>query len=182
MPPIMFNGERIVMQKEQLTRDYSFLLRNGVKPWATVSIPIPTILRTTLPLEIFTIAEQIYDQVSHHLKTDTEHQIHYSYRRAWQNADAQSTKAAINELCENQHSLIKAYDISRSMFDFQTNIHNFLISKNIRKRRVFIDIACGVSSRYGDGQRYHDGAKWSFSQMKGLRTHTTHLYFQGISR
>lgn len=120
----MFNGEQIVMQKERLTRDNKFLLRNGVIPW------IP--------------------------------------------------RASAEELCENLFTQIKAYDVSREMFAFRLQVFDELLPFVLTRRKTIVDIQSGISTRLGDGQRHYDGnGQWSFSQMKGLRTHTGHLYIRG---
>lgn len=179
----MFDGERIVMQRERLRRDVKFLVANGVIPVASGSFEIPLIRRETSHREVREAAEGIFEDMLDHVDIRVPHQIYYAYRHHWEPSDARTTMAAFDELCGNLHTQMKAYDVSREMFAFRVNVFPSLLPWVERKKKVLVaDISSGISTRLGDGQRYHVGnGQWAFSQMKGLRTHTGHLYIRGTA-
>jgi|GEM_PF-763058 len=177
----MFNGEQIVMQKERLTRDNKFLLRNGVIPWIPrASADFAHITRDTAPRVVRSIASDIVGTIFHYIPARSPHEIRLSYRADWNPADIRFTRTTIEELCENLFTQIKAYDVSREMFAFRLQVFDELLPFVSTRRKTIVDIQSGISTRLGDGQRHYDGnGQWSFSQMKGLRTHTGHLYIRG---
>lgn len=176
----MFDGERIVMQKERLTCDRKFLLRNGAVPIPRASFEIPLITRESPRREVRDAAEGIFEDMLDHIDIRIPHELYFPYRRQWEPSDARTTMEAFDALCDNLHAQMKAFDVSREMFGFRTTIYPIVFPWGRKNRNVLIaDITSGISTRLGDGQRYHDGHQWSFSQMKGLRTHTGHLYVRG---
>ena len=176
----MFDGESIVMQKEVIRPNRSFLVRNGALPWAHDSFAIPLISRVTKPEKVLTIADEIFENVTQHVNVRKAHQIRFVYRRDWQSSTEQQTRQAIRDLCTSTHTQIKAYDVSREMFAARGDVHTWGLLSNRNQPRELIDILFGVSTRLGDGQRYHLGnGQWGFSQMKGLRTHTGSFYVRG---
>lgn len=179
----MFDGERIVMQKERLTRDTKFLLRNGVIPFSRISFDLPLIERTTSRHEVLDNAEWIFERLLEHVDIRIPHQLFFTYRHSWQPSDAKTAMSAFDELCSNLSTQVKMIDVSRSMFGFRVNIFDSLIPWATHRKKVLVaDISTGISTHYGDGQRHHDGGgKWSFTQMKGMRTHTGHIYIRGIA-
>lgn len=176
----MFSGENIVMQRERLTRDAKFLLRHGVIPWMPrASIDIAHISRAAKPHHVLSIADTIFETLSTYLPARGQ-EIRLSYRRGWDGSSPRLTRKTIQELCENLHTQLKAYDVSREMFAFRMQIFDEVLPFVSSRRKTLVDIQSGISTRLGDGQRHYDGdGKWSFSQMKGLRTHTGHLYIRG---
>jgi hypothetical protein len=179
----MFDGERIVMQKEVLTRDVKFLVSNGAFPKAKVEFPIKLISRTTTPEEVIEEAQNAYRRMTDHINFDIEHEIREAHRSSWRRSNAGDTKATLEELFENQHKQIKAYDVSREMFGALGSIYHWIDMSDPKTYRYLIDVALGTSTRLGDGQRHHLGdGRWGFSQMKGLRAHTTHLYLRGLAK
>lgn len=178
----MFDGERIVMQKERLQSDVKFLLRNGAITISRVSFDIPLITRTSSRREVLDNGERLFEDVLEHIDIRIPHQLFYAYRSHWHPSDSKTTMEAFDELCGNLHTQLKAYDVSREMFAFRTEIFTSLLPWTVHKKKVLVaDISTGMSTRLGDGQRYHVGdGQWAFSQMKGLRTHTGHLYIRGV--
>ncbi len=179
----MFSGEKIIMQKERLQRDVKFLVANGVIPVASRSFDIPLIHRESSRQEVRDAAEGIFEDMLDHVDIRVPHEIYFPYRRRWEASDARATMKALDELCGNLHTQMKAYDVSREMFAFRANIFPSLLPWAERRKKVLVaDISHGISTRLGDGQRYHVGdGQWAFSQMKGLRTHTGHLYIRSIA-
>ncbi len=176
----MFDGEKIVMQKEVIRPNRSFLLQSGALPWAHASFDIPLIGRVTKPDRVLRIADEIFENIAQHINVDKPHEIRFVYRRDWQPSTAQATLEAIRELCTSQHTQIKAYDVSREMFAARGDVHTWGLLPNRNKPRELVDILFGVSTRFGDGQRFHLGnGQWGFSQMKGMRTHTGSFYIRG---
>lgn len=178
----MFSGEQIIMQKEKLQKDVRFLLLNGAVPITHRSFDIPLINRESSRRDVRDAAEGIFEDMLDHVDIRIPHQVYYTYRRRWESSDARTIMTTFDELCENLHTQVKAYDVSREMFAFRVNIFPSLLPWAVHRKKVLVaDISSGISTRLGDGQRFHDGEKWSFSQMKGLRTHTGHIYIRGIS-
>ncbi len=169
------------MQKERLTQDTKFLLRHGVIPWMPrASVDITRISRTSSPHQVLSIADTIFETVYSYLPSKNGHEMRLSYRREWSGVNPRLTRNAIHELCANLFTQLKAYDVSREMFGFRMQVFDEVLPFVSSRRKTLIDIQSGISTRLGDGQRHYDGdGQWSFSQMKGLRTHTGHFYIRG---
>ena len=176
----MFDGESIVMQKEVIRPNRSFLLQNGALPWAHESFDIPLIGRVSKPERVLQIADEIYENITKRVNVHKSHEVRFVYRRDWQSSTERTTRQAIRDLCEGTHKQLKAYDVSREMFAARGDVHTWGLLPIRSQPRELVDILFGVSTRLGDGQRYHLGdGQWGFSQMKGLRTHTGSFYVRG---
>lgn len=173
----MFDGERVVIQKERLSRDNGFLLKSRVFPWFTLeSQDFPLISRRSSPRDVTRTADAMTDFVLSRVRRNAPISVRFAYRQGWDNANTDVVTHAVHELCNNIHTQLKAYDVSRKLFGLRVALFPVLLTG----RELVFDIAHGMSTHLGDGQRYHDGQKWSFSQMKGIRTHTGHLYVRGV--
>lgn len=176
----MFDGERVHIEDERLSRQVPFLLKHGIWPWRPRHIfEFPLITRTTSELQAREIADQMMDQLSSIINTRSEHEVFVPYRRTWQSSGRDRTVALLREHCLSQRNLMKQIDVSRAMFASTGIVYQSIFPNS----QSFFEFADGTSTRYGDGQRYHNGGgSWSFSQLKGLRAHTGHIYVRGLSK
>ena len=120
------------------------------------------------------------DRLSSMINTRHSHEVFVPYRRTWQTSGRDRTIALLREHCVSQRNLMKQIDVSRAIFASNGIVYQMLFAKS---GQSFFEFADGTSTRLGDGQRYHNGdGSWSFSQLKGLRVHTGHIYVRGLSK
>ena len=180
----MFSGSHEVRsEKEVLTRDIGFLVRNNVSPFPAASVRIPMLsLPHDLHANIELYSGQVTQKIARVINFTLPHEVMDANSKRWRESDERGTQRLIVSMCEGIGARVLKSG-SEALFAFMGFQHRPLIRNARNRDYILADIVYGMKIGFGDGGRYDNGdGTTSFDQRKGSWARSTHFYIRTTSR